>query len=134
MLVGAESWPLVLPAQATFADVPASDWAFPYVETAVARGVLSGYPDGTFRPGAPLTRAQLTKMLALASGWTPDMAGPGDFSDVGPTDWFSGYVGLATSAGTMSGYDDGTFRPYAAATRAQVAKILTLSLFSTPSP
>ncbi|HUS14238.1 MAG TPA: S-layer homology domain-containing protein [Chloroflexia bacterium] len=134
MIVGAQGWTLVSPGQATFNDVPASNWAFPYVETAVAHGVLSGYPDGTFRPGAPLTRAQLTKMLATSHGWTADMAGLPEFTDVGPDDWFASYVGLATSAGTMSGYDDGTFRPYAAATRAQVAKILTLSMFSTPSP
>ncbi len=131
MLVSAEGWALVTPQTPTFADVPATFWGYSYVETAVAHGVIAGYPDGTFRPNADLTRAQLAKMVAVGSGWSNGgYANP--FHDVGTGDWFYDYAVMANAADVISGYADGTFRPYAPATRAQVAKILTYGLFSDP--
>lgn len=134
LLVGAHGWALASPARPTFSDVPATFWGYGYIETAVAHNVIAGYPDGTFHPNALLTRAQLAKMVALARGWTPPDTFTQAFVDVNATDWFAGYVSLASDAAIMSGYQDATFRPAAPATRAQVAKIVTLSLFSDPTP
>ena len=50
------------PATPTFSDVPANHWSYAYVETAVLHGALAGYADGTFRPNANVTRAQLAKI------------------------------------------------------------------------
>ncbi len=56
------------PASATFPDVPTNHWAFQYVETLAASGITQGYPDGTFRPTAAVTRAQMATFLARALG------------------------------------------------------------------
>jgi hypothetical protein len=59
-------WPLQTPPAPTFSDVPAGSAFYPYVETALCHGILSGYADGTFRPGAGATRGQIAKIVYLA--------------------------------------------------------------------
>src|SRR5437588_6700528 len=54
MLVVAMGWPVQTPSTPTFSDVPASDWAYGYIETAPPHGVISGYGDGTFHPSASI--------------------------------------------------------------------------------
>jgi len=66
MIVTAFAWPLVVPTVGSFSDVPLGSTFYPYVETAKAHTILSGYSDGTFRPSNSATRAQLSKMLYLA--------------------------------------------------------------------
>jgi hypothetical protein len=66
LLVLARQWPLQLPSEAHFSDVPPGSPFFTYVEVAHARGVISGYGDGTFRPSNNATRGQLAKMLYVA--------------------------------------------------------------------
>ena len=56
------------PAVATFPDVSSSFWAFQYIEALAASGITTGYPDGTFRPLEPVTRAQMATFLARALG------------------------------------------------------------------
>ncbi len=68
MIVSAQGWPLVRPGTPSFRDVPTTDWAYSYVETAHAHNIIGGYSDGTFRPAGSATRAQLSKMLTLALG------------------------------------------------------------------
>ncbi|HET9493376.1 MAG TPA: S-layer homology domain-containing protein [Chloroflexia bacterium] len=135
MLVAAMQWTLQTPANPSFADVPASHWAYSYVETAAAHGVLAGYTDGTFRPEAGVTRAQVAKMVYVARGWgdVGQADAPAEFVDISPSDWFYSYVRAANVAEIMAGYQDGTFRPNAPATRGQIAKILAVALFSSPS-
>jgi len=133
MIVGAQGWALLTPGTPTFSDVSSTFWAYAYIETAVAHGIMSGYANGTFGPNANLTRAQLTKMVATAREWAVPEMPPNPFRDVQSGDWFYPYAVMANTAEAMSGYSDGTFRPNAPATRAQVAKILTLSLFSDPN-
>ena len=131
MLVAGMGWPLTSPATATFRDVPTTDWAFPYIETAVQHGALSGYSDGTFRPTTEITRAQLAKLIVVGRGWTVQAA-TAHFSDVPAGDWAFGYVETAVANGVLTGYSDGTYRPTAPATRAQVAKILSNGLVMNP--
>jgi hypothetical protein len=63
LAVLARGLPLANPPTATFRDVPPSDWAYRYIETAAAHAIVGGYPDGTFRPAANATRAQFCKIL-----------------------------------------------------------------------
>ena len=133
MLVGAMGWEIVTPQTPTFSDVPADYWAYGYIETAASHGVIGGYTDGSFRPGTDVTRAQLAKMLFLGRNWTMESPAITHFTDVSQGDWFYDYAEAASSAEVMSGYDDNTFRPNVPATRAQVAKILALGLFSDPN-
>jgi hypothetical protein len=133
MVVGAMAWEITTPQQPTFSDVPAGHWAYAYVETAAAHGIINGYADGTFRPDANVTRAQVAKMVSLARGWAMELPATGTFTDAGPADWYFAYAEMTAAAGVMSGYPDGTFRPNAPATRAQVAKILGLGTLSEPT-
>jgi hypothetical protein len=66
ILVLAGQWPLEIPEEANFSDVPPGSPFYPYVETAHALGIISGYADSTFRPANHATRGQLSKMLYVA--------------------------------------------------------------------
>jgi hypothetical protein len=59
-------WALSDPPIPTFADVPVGSAFYKYVETALSKGVISGYSDGTFRPGNYATRGQIAKIVYLA--------------------------------------------------------------------
>lgn len=132
MLVLAKGWQVQTPASPSFGDVASGYWAYGYIETAVSHGVISGYSDGTFRPGATVTRAQVAKMIVAANGWYFNQGFGSNFTDINQSEWAYSFADTVNAAGVMSGYSDGTFRPYASATRAQIAKILTTSLFSEP--
>jgi hypothetical protein len=61
--VSARGWLLNNPATPTFSDVARGSTFYEYIETAVARGILGGYSDGTFRPANNATRGQISKIL-----------------------------------------------------------------------
>lgn len=133
MLVLGMGWQVQTPASPTFGDVPVSYWAYGFIETAAAHGVISGYADGTFHPAATVTRGQVAKMVFTARGWTMTSPIYTRFTDVRSDEWVYIYVQAISSAQVMSGYADNTFRPSAPATRAQIAKILALALYSDPN-
>ncbi len=115
------------PCSITFSDVPAEDWSNGYIRWAYCAGIVNGYADNTFRPNAETTRGQIAKMVVLAAGWALDIApGAPHFSDVPPSHPFYTYIEVARAHGAISGYDDGTFRPWNVVTRAQLVKILVL--------
>src|SRR4051794_36409505 len=53
----------------SFTDVPPTHPFYPYIQCLACNGIVSGYADGTFRPGAEVTRGQLAKILAQAAGF-----------------------------------------------------------------
>ncbi|HMA32965.1 MAG TPA: S-layer homology domain-containing protein [Chloroflexia bacterium] len=118
--------PLPLPngACGVFADVPASYWAYPYINALACRNIVAGYADGTFRPDTTTTRAQFAKMLVLGLGWSPISPPTPSFADVPPSFWGYTFVETAKAHGAISGYSDGTFRPYSNITRAQLSKMI----------
>jgi hypothetical protein len=120
----AEGWTIQTPSAPTFSDVPVGSPFYGYIETAYSRGVVSGYSDGTFRPGNEVTRGQLSKIIALAEGWPPVTGGTSTFNDVPAEHPFYAYIEAAYSNGVISGYADGTFRPGNSATRGQISKIV----------
>jgi hypothetical protein len=112
---------------ATFSDVPAGYWAAPYIEQLAGAGVIDGFPDGTFRPGDPVTRAQFVKMLALATGLRP-AAGATPFADVAASDWYAPYVAAALRAGLIQGVAPDAFAPSSPITREQMAVMVARAL------
>lgn len=107
----------------SFSDV-SGHWARQAIQNLTGRGILSGYPDGTFRPNASLTRAELASALAKIK---PDPGNTGQsqtFSDVKGTHWSAASVGTVSRAGWMSGYPDGTFGPGRNVTRQELASIV----------
>ena len=95
-------------------------------------GVVSGYPDGTFRPNRALTRAEFCKMAVELLGEEKicrSMRISQLFMDVKSSHWAVGYVNLASrSLKLLVGYPDGTFRPDEPITYAQAVTILVRAL------
>lgn len=132
IIVLAEGWSLVNPQSSHFVDVFPWDTFYQYIETAYAHGLVSGYSCGIgcleFRPGNSVTRAQLSKIIVLAQGWSIYTPPAPTFVDVPASDPFYGYIETAYNHGIISGYSCGTaclqFRPGNNATRGQIAKIV----------
>src|SRR5438067_162876 len=91
-------------------------------------GIISGYADGTFRPNNTATRAQLSKMIVAARGWSLVTPATPSFRDVPTSSPFYSYIETARSHGVISGYTCGAscfdFRPNNNVTRAQTCKII----------
>jgi hypothetical protein len=128
MVVLAQGWPILNPAQPHFSDVPASNPFYRYIETAYNHGVISGYADGTFRWGANVTRGQTTKIIVNARAWTIDTTGGPHFTDVPTTNPFYNFIETAYHHNIISGYSDNTFRWGNDVTRGQLSKILYLAI------
>ena len=114
----------IAPCAYSFTDVQASDYFAVSVQYLACRGVISGYSDGTFRPGNPTTRAQLAKIIVGGEGWALDTTGGPHFSDVATGNIFYPFIETAFHHGVISGYSDGTFRPSNPVTRGQLSKII----------
>ena len=81
----------------SFSDVPADAWYAKAVNTLSSLGMLGGYPDGTFRPDAPITRAEFAA-IALAFAYDPASASC-SYTDVSTSAWYYTYVAQATTYG-----------------------------------
>jgi uncharacterized protein YkwD len=124
IVVVALGWPLLTPPSPTFNDVLPGSPFYPYVETANTHNIISGYGDGSFRPGEPVTRGQLVKMAVLSEGWPLLNPPNATFVDVQPGDPFYSFVETANAREVIEGYSDGTFRPGNSTTRGQVVKVV----------
>lgn len=87
------------------------------IEGVVAKGFMHGYPDGTFRPNAPITRAEFVVSLARSAGLDPVQSPARTFKDLPTGSWAAPLVYAAVAKGWISGYPDGTFHPMASITR-----------------
>jgi hypothetical protein len=107
-----------------FKDVKENSWYEKAVYAAADSGLVNGYEDGTFRPGGTITREELAVILARASGLAPSREKP-DFRDSEKiSSWSGDSVAAAVAGGLLKGFEDGTFRPKAAAGRAEAAVII----------
>ena len=115
-----------------FSDVSADKWYNNAVSTLSRMGVIGGYADGTFRPDAPISRAEFAK-IAVSFTQNTGSATYNYFTDVKPTDWFAPYVTAAKDAGLIEGYSDGSFKPESKITRAEACAIVNRTLGRKPS-
>lgn len=115
-----------------FSDVSADKWYNNAVSTLCHMGVLGGYSDGTFRPNAPITRAEFAK-IAVSFSQANDSAVYSYFTDVKTTDWFAPYVTAAKDSSLIEGYFDGSFKPENRITRAEACTIVNRVLGRKPS-
>ncbi|MFS0576679.1 S-layer homology domain-containing protein [Sporosarcina sp. 179-K 3D1 HS] len=114
----------LLTQAASFSDVPRNHWAYEAIDQMSERGLINGYPDGTYRLNNPVTRAQAAKIVALAIGAKASPNFKTRFQDVGPAHGSYNYIRALTERGIFNDADQ--FRPNDPLTRAQMAKILTL--------
>ena len=115
-----------------FSDVAADKWYNNAVSTLSNMGVIGGYADGTFRPDAPISRAEFAK-IAVSFTQNNGSAVYNYFTDVKTTDWFAPYVTAAKDAGLIEGYSDGSFKPESKITRAEACAIVNRTLGRKPS-
>jgi hypothetical protein len=110
-----------------------SDYFYVPVQYLAARGAISGYADGTFRPYNNTTRGQLSKIVVGAEGWPINTSGSPHFSDVPADHPFFNWVETAFNRGIISGYSDASrcaprpvpcFEPFSNVTRGQLSKIV----------
>ncbi len=96
--------------QTAFQDVPAGFWAKSYIEALAAKSVIAGFPDGTFKPNEPVTRAQFAAIITKAFTPAPKQAAR-DFSDVKSNFWAYAAIQTAYRGGFIAGYPDRSFKP-----------------------
>ena len=112
-----------------FSDVNAGNWFNNAVSTMAAMGIINGYPDGSFKPNAPITRAEFA---AIASRFDANASDEGDwFSDISGH-WAEKSIIKAVNNGWIKGYEDGTFRPNQNITRAEAMTLVNRVLHRLP--
>ncbi len=112
-------------APASFSDLKTSDPAYTAVMKMVDRGVMSGYPDKSFRPLAPISRAEFAQALFLAQG-KGFQPGPGDkkFVDVDDSHWAYSAITYCARMGWMQGTDSTHFVPGQKLSGAQLLAVI----------
>ena len=93
-----------------FSDVPQTYWASGYIAELSRRNILGGFPDGTFQPDKPITRAEFAGLVGKAFDKPRIRQGLG-FQDLAADYWAKGAIDEAVQTGFMNGYPDGVFQP-----------------------
>jgi len=114
---------------ANFSDVGADYWASPFIQALAARNVIVGFPDGTFKPDQPVTRAEFAALIQKAFNVNPvRQLNAGGFSDVPSNYWAAAAIQKAYETGFMSGYPGNVFRPQQQIPKVQAIVALTSGL------
>ena len=115
----------------TFADVDAFKWYNTYISTLANAGVIVDSANGYFRPDEAITRAELAAMIAQFA--KVDLTKSVSFNDVLANHWASKEIAIAAKMGWINGYPDGSFRPDATITRAEMITMINRALNRVPS-
>lgn len=114
-------------APVIFSDLPATHWAYTYVQSLVNAGIINGYEDGTFRPNNSVTWGEALKLVLRVAGYSEQAAPVGEY-------WATGYMNLAISQGILADVVD-LRAPIDRLSMAQLAaKALELSAPTVASP
>jgi len=105
----------------TFTDVAPSEWYYDRVGFMEQFGIISGYPDGSFKPNAPITRAEFATIAAKFDELKE--TGNAAFIDLPDDHWGKKFIEMAYNRGWISGYPDGTVKPDKYITRAEVVSV-----------
>ena len=112
-----------------YSDVTRADWYNTAVSTLSSMGIITGYPDGTFRPNAAITRAEFAAIAArFDSNGDKTTA---KFSDIA-THWAKDEISIAYNNGWINGYPNGTFGPQRDITRAETMTLVNRVLNRQP--
>ena len=112
-----------------YSDVAATSWYNTAVSTLSSMGIITGYPDGTFRPNAAITRAEFAAIAARFDNDGDKTAAK--FSDIA-THWAKDEISIAYNNGWITGYPDGTFGPQRDITRAETMALVNRVLNRQP--
>lgn len=115
-----------LPAESTttiFRDITNHQFQ-KQIEKLQKEGIIIGYPDGTFRPDAQISRAETAVLLTKAKKLIEDKTTVNPFKDVPVTHWALNSILAVYKAGFMKGYPDGTFKPEALINRSELSALI----------
>lgn len=121
------SAPAIAQTQPNFADVSSDYWAKDFISALAARDIIAGFPDGNFRPEAPVTRSQFATMVGKAFN-TNSIRERVHFVDVKSNYWAAEAIQTAYTTGFLSGYPGRVFRPNQRIPRQQVLVSLATGL------
>ncbi len=127
LLVTAMGWTIDTSGGPHFSDVPTTNTFYGHIETSYHHNAITGYPDGTFKPNNNVSRAEASKISVTVSGWTLVSPGTPSYSDVPTSQWAYAFIETAKSHGANSNDGGGLFRPNAAGTRAETAKLVCVA-------
>jgi hypothetical protein len=116
-----------------FSDVLQGDWHYEIITKKAFLGFVNGYPDGTFRPDAPITRAEAATIIFNILNLVENEDAANIFLDSNMMPgWAKGIIGAVYEAGFILGYPDGTFRPDENITRAESVFMINNAVFGEP--
>ena len=114
---------------ANLSDIPSDYWASPFIKALAARNIVSGFPDGTFRPNQSVSRAEFAAMIQKAFNQDPvRQISPQGFRDVPAGFWASSAIQEAYETGFMSGYPGNLFLPNQQIRKVEAIVALTTGL------
>lgn len=118
MMIGARGFEIKSDASLDVTDADTvADWAKGYMATAIEKGIISGYEDGTVRGNAVVNRAEMATIIVRSLNASIDNFDKTSFADITTDDWYAKYVECAKTLGVVNGYEDGTFKGEASVTR-----------------
>ncbi|WP_083703397.1 S-layer homology domain-containing protein [Aedoeadaptatus urinae] len=101
-----------------YSDVTKADWYAYAVSYMTENKLIMGYPDGTFKPNSPISRAEFAAIASRFDQLKPGLSLP--FNDVAKGHWAYDVIASAANKGWVNGYPDGSFKPENKITRAEV--------------
>lgn len=117
-----------------FNDIALDHWHLGEITMAVENGWINGYPDGTYRPAAHITRDHAAVLISRALGRKGNVVDADPFHDVSKDYGYAGEIALMKELGIMTGDSTGNFNPHSKLSRAQMAKILQQTYNLQPKP
>ncbi|TVQ10926.1 MAG: S-layer homology domain-containing protein [Leptolyngbya sp. DLM2.Bin27] len=127
-----QAWPDLPQVQTKpgFTDLDAGHWAWPLLSDLAQRELLAGFPDGSFRPADPMTRAEFAAQVARLFDFPPDQTQPQEavYPDVTPAHWAYNSIHRSVQMGFLNGYPDGAFLPDNSISRIHVVVALANGL------
>ncbi len=107
-----------------FKDLSTNDPNTLFITYIFQRGIIKGFPDGTYHPQGALTRAETAAIICKAAGLQTPAVNSNPFKDLPANHWAAPQVAAAVKAGYIKGFPDGTYQPEAMLSRAQGITLL----------
>ena len=131
MLIKAKGFNPATPEADLFRDVPSKHWAAPYINIALQRNYVSGYPDETFMAWKKITRAEAVTAMAKFAGLTePIMITENPFPDLQKRHWAARSISVAKNYGLLEYLSGKNFEPDQPLTRAEAAEMISKTGFA----
>ncbi|MFH1386533.1 MAG: S-layer homology domain-containing protein [bacterium] len=102
-----------------YPDVPVGYWVEQQISLLAMAGIITGYPDSTFRPNGNITRAEMCSLLMKTLALPATSEAPLNFKDVNPKHWAAKFIAQAAQRGVVKGYEGNIFKPSGNITRAE---------------